>query len=309
VIVPNNNKERYDAIKKMCYCENPMPCQVIVARTLQKKQMLMSVCTKVAIQMATKVGAEPWALKIPPKNLMVVGYDTYHDSAQKTRSVGGFVCSLNQTLTSWFSKASYHETKEEMSGNFSTNLKEGIKRYYEVNKTLPQRVIVYRDGVGDGMIPHVFEYELKQIQTALDFFGAKEDSTKESIKLAFVIVTKRVNARFFSWNGQQSDNPIPGTLVDKTVTRLRRYDFYLISQSVRQGTVAPTMYNIIYDTTGLRANHHQQLAYKLTHLYFNWQGTISVPAPCQYAHKLAFLTGTCLHREPNSALSNRLFYL
>ncbi len=30
----------------------------------------------------------------------------------------------------------------------------------------------------------------------------------------------------------------------------------------------------------------QRLAYKLSHLYFNWPGTVRVPAPCQYAHKL-----------------------
>ena len=68
-----------------------------------------------------------------------------------------------------------------------------------------------------------------------------------------------------------------------------RYDFFLVSQSVRQGTVNPTSYNIIKDTSGLKPKHIQMLTYKLTHLYYNWPGTVRVPAPCQYAHKLAFL--------------------
>ena len=34
-----------------------------------------------------------------------------------------------------------------------------------------------------------------------------------------------------------------------------------------------------------------QLTYKMTHLYFNWPGTVRVPMPCQYAHKLTFLVG------------------
>jgi aubergine-like protein len=55
--------------------------------------------------------------------------------------------------------------------------------------------------------------------------------------------------------------------------------------------------------------HHQQSAYKMTHLYFNWQGIINVPALFQYAYKFAFLTGTSLHREPNTSLSVSLFYL
>ena len=51
------------------------------------------------------------------------------------------------------------------------------------------------------------------------------------------------------------------------------------------------------------------VSYKLCHMYDNLPDTIRVPAPCQYAHKLAFLTGTSLHREPHAALSQRLFFL
>ena len=50
-----------------------------------------------------------------------------------------------------------------------------------------------------------------------------------------------------------------------------RYDFFLVSQSVRQGTVSPTNYHIIYDTSGFKPDHIQRLTYKLTHLYYNWQ--------------------------------------
>lgn len=49
-----------------------------------------------------------------------------------------------------------------------------------------------------------------------------------------------------------------------------RYDFFIVSQSVRQGTVTPTHYNIIYDTSGLKPDHMQRLTYKLCHLYYNW---------------------------------------
>lgn len=65
VILPNNNKDRYDALKKIFCCEHPLASQMVVQRTLIKKQMLMSVCTKISIQMACKLGAEPWALVMP----------------------------------------------------------------------------------------------------------------------------------------------------------------------------------------------------------------------------------------------------
>jgi aubergine-like protein len=147
------------------------------------------------------------------------------------------------------------------------NVSDGLKRYYDINKKLPQRLVIYRDGVSEGDIEWVYNYELKQIEEAIKKIGPMA----QSIKLSFIIVTKRINTRFFQKLGErQFDNPIPGTIVDTVVTRHERYDFFLISQSVRQGTVAPTMFNIIKDDTNWKPHHHQQLAYKLTHLYYNW---------------------------------------
>merc|ERR1712243_428307 len=97
--------------------------------------------------------------------------------------------------------------------------------------------------------------------------------------------------------------------VDSDVTLPERYNFFLVSQSVRQGTVNPTSYNVVKDTSGLLPKHIQALTYKLTHLYYNWPGTVRVPAPCQYAHKLAFLVGESLHKEPSPELQETLFYL
>ena len=81
-----------------------------------------------------------------------------------------------------------------------------------------------------------------------------------------------------------------------------RYDFFLVSQSVRQGTVNPTSYNVVEDTSGLKPEHLQKLTYKLTHLYYNWPGTVRVPAPCQYAHKVRSVL-TCLSCSSSSLSS------
>ncbi|XP_054153870.1 piwi-like protein Siwi [Oppia nitens] len=303
VILPNNNKDRYDAIKKIFCCDHPMASQLVVSRTLSKN--LMSVSTKIGIQMACKLGAEPWVLDIPPPNLMVVGFDVNRDSAMRERAIGAFVCSTNSTLTKWYSCVSPHKNREELSNNFKMNFQSGLKRYYDINKKPPQTIVIYRDGVSEGDIEYVYDYELKQITDSI-----KSIFNEIPIKLCFTIVTKRINTRLFlRVNQNQCHNPQPGTVVDSVVTRDDRYDFFLVSQSVRQGTVTPTMYNIIKDDTRWAPHRHQQLAYKLTHLYYNWIGTIRVPAPCQYAHKLAYLTGTALHRPFHSSLSNSLFYL
>ena len=85
-----------------------------------------------------------------------------------------------------------------------------------------------------------------------------------------IIVKKRVSTRLFLEARGQMSNPPPGTLVDSVVTRPEWFDFFLISQSVRQGTVTPTHYNVVNDSTGLKADHFQRLTYKLCHLYYNW---------------------------------------
>ena len=121
--------------------------------------------------------------------------------------------------------------------------------------------------------------------------------------LTYVIVSKRINTRFFLKGSQAPPrpptNPPSGTVVDDVVTLPERYDFFLVSQSVRQGTVNPTSYNVIEDNSGLKPDNLQMLTYRLCHLYYNWPGTVRVPAVCQYAHKLAFLVGQSIHRAPS----------
>ena len=45
--------------------------------------------------MAAKLGAEPWAVPIPLKDTMVIGYDSYHDSSTKGMAVGAVVSTIN----------------------------------------------------------------------------------------------------------------------------------------------------------------------------------------------------------------------
>ena len=60
VVLPNNNKTMYDDIKKHLCCEVGYPSQCVLAKTHFKKNM--SISNKIMIQVAVKVGAEPWIL-------------------------------------------------------------------------------------------------------------------------------------------------------------------------------------------------------------------------------------------------------
>ena len=98
-----------------------------------------------------------------------------------------------------------------------------------------------RDGVGDGDIPYVIDHEVQAIRTTLINAGL----SAEDLKLTFIIVNKKINTKIIKKDGNNHSNPPSGTVVDDVVTLPERYDFFLISQSVNQGTVNPTSYNVI----------------------------------------------------------------
>ncbi|KAG2470727.1 PIWL1 protein, partial [Polypterus senegalus] len=303
-ILPSNRKDKYDAVKKFLCVDRPTPSQCVVARTLSKPQAMMTVATKIALQMNCKMGGELWSVEIPLKQLMIVGIDCYHDTSAGRRSIAGLVASLNQGMTRWFSKCTIQRPGQEIVDGLKYSLQVALKAWYRHNSCLPSRIIVYRDGVGDGQLQGVVSYEVPQFLDCIKTLG--EDYNP---KLSVVVVKKRIGARFFAKIDGKLSNPPPGTVVDNEVTRPEWYDFYVISQAVRIGSVSPTHYNVVYDTSGLKPDYMQRLTHKLCHMYYNWSGIIAVPAPCQYAHKLAFLIGQSIHREPSPNMDELLYYL
>ncbi|KAM6944761.1 piwi-like protein 1 [Lycodopsis pacificus] len=304
VVLSSNRKDKYDSIKKYLCVDCPTPSQCVVARTLSRQQSLMTVATKIALQIACKMGGELWSVEVPLKQLMIVGIDCYHDTLAGKRSIGALVASLNQGMSRWYSKCVFQHKGQEIMDGLKLALCGALKDYLKFNSCLPSRIIVYRDGVGDGQLHSVVNYEVSQIIESIKSMGEDYEP-----KLSVVVVKKRINSRFFAQIHGKVLNPPPGTIVDSEVTRPEWYDFYIVSQAVRMGSVSPTHYNVVYDTSGLKPDHMQRLTYKLCHMYYNWQGIIRVPAPCQYAHKLAFLVGQSIHREPSMKLDDLLFYL
>lgn len=65
VVLPSNRKDKYDSVKKYLCVECPTPSQCVLSRTLGRRQTLMTVATKIALQMACKMGGELWSVEIP----------------------------------------------------------------------------------------------------------------------------------------------------------------------------------------------------------------------------------------------------
>ncbi len=59
---------------------------------------------------------------------------------------------------------------------------------------LPDRIVIYRDGVGDGQLQFVQKHEIAQIQDVFRHFAVVDYQPK----LTFIVVGKRINTRIFA---------------------------------------------------------------------------------------------------------------
>ncbi|XP_074065237.1 piwi-like protein 2 isoform X2 [Macrotis lagotis] len=302
-IITGTRDDLYGAIKKLCCVQSPVPSQVINARTVAQPTKLWSVAQKILLQINCKLGGELWGVDIPLKQLMVIGMDVYHDPSRGMRSVVGFVASISLSLTKWYSRVVFQMPHQEIVDSLKLCLVGSLKKYYEVNHCLPEKIVVYRDGVSDGQLKTVTSYEIPQLQKCFEAFENYQP------KMVVFVVQKKISTNLYSAATENFVTPSPGTVVDHTITSREWVDFYLLAHHVRQGCGIPTHYVCVLNTANLSPDHMQRLTFKLCHMYWNWPGTIRVPAPCKYAHKLAFLSGQVLHHEPAIQLCEKLFFL
>ena len=92
------------------------------------------------------------------------------------------------------------------------------------------------------------------------------------------MVKKRHNTRFFAYDGRQTTNIDPGTVIDEVITHPTQFDFYLCSQGAllvllslilkyirvdlfRMGTSRPALYHVLHDENGFTSDEMQQLCY------------------------------------------------
>lgn len=160
-VIPKKDTMYYGTVKKMCCVERPSPNQVVTLKLLGKPD-LRTVATKVAIQMSAKLGATPWTVRVPLSNLMVVGFDVYHDTAKNAYSFGALVASLNKDFSRfvdyfhffnfnlffvcsrYYSAVERHERNTEIGDKIGVMMHSALKAYKDVNGTLPNSIVFYR---------------------------------------------------------------------------------------------------------------------------------------------------------------------
>lgn len=209
------------------------------------------------------------------------------------------VATIDEMQTQYCSHVSMYNNHEELGEQVCEGVRRAVNTFAIKTKSLPMYIVIYRDGVSEGQLSQINQYEVERLKKQLEelYYGP-------NFKLTFIVLCKN-NTRLFL----NKRNPPIGTVVDDVVTSPFKYDFYLVSQQVRQGTISPTAYNVMWDNSRLPPDVIQIITFKLTHMYYNCSSTVRSPAPSHCAKKLSFLVARVLHQPPNSQLQNRLFFL
>ncbi|CAF3650729.1 unnamed protein product [Rotaria sordida] len=122
---------------------------------------------------------------------------------------------------------------------------------------LPNKIVFYRDGVDEGQYQKVLDNEVIKIKHACCIVYRD----KPLPKLAFIVVKKRHNTRFFLYDNNQTMNVQAGTVIDQNIIHPTQFDFYLCSQAAIMGTSRPALYHVLYDEIGFSSDDIQQLTY------------------------------------------------
>jgi len=241
---------------------------------------------------------------------MFIGFDRYRAEGRgggQLGGVGAVVATYSQNFTRYFNTTFSYKDQEEMSNNLRQSVTKCLVAYREENNgILPDMIIMYRGGVDEGQMNMIQTIELEGIKNEL---AEAYKPTGGVPKLTYITVSTKMTVRLFDVKENKCVNPPQGTLLDSVATFPERYDFYLISCGARQGTVSPCYYNVLQDESELSVDKIQLVTYKLCHMYYNWTAPIAVPAPCQYARKLAFQTATVYAGNVNNRLCKFLYFL
>jgi len=251
--------------------------------------------------------------KVDVESLVVFGLDVCHgDTKSKdSPSIVAMCASINQYHSKYSSCFRKQEPGKELVVEFSSMLEETMQQHLKERKAMPDHVIFYRDGVGEGMYDQVKEQELSnKLLPVLKKFAVQYK--KECPKVTLLIAQKRNHFRCLAPLGYKG-NPDPGALItDPAVVDHKDPNFYLYSHKALAGTARPTHYQILHDDHSFQVEELAMFTYAMAHLHQGCSKPVSIPAPIFYADRAAFQAYACFKEEAEklkAELKNTLFML
>lgn len=218
---------------------------------------------------------------------MIVGIDVTHPSpgsAENSPSIAGVVANVNDEAGQWPGSLRCQKGKAEMVQGLTEMMLERLDLWQKHNKKLPNKIIIYRDGVSEGQYNLVIQDELPSIQEA---FRKRYGDPNKWPKVSIIVVGKRHHTRFYPTNqgsaDQKNGNPLPGTVVDRGVTDHYLWDFWLQAHKGLQGTARPAHYVVIKDELSFTQDQLEKFTHKMCYLFNRATKAVSICPPAYYA--------------------------
>ncbi|KAK2810484.1 hypothetical protein FQN50_002973 [Emmonsiellopsis sp. PD_5] len=301
VILPYSTS-LYDHIKYLCDVKWGIHSVCVIGSKFMRQDEKYS--SNVALKFNLKLGGINQTIDrsklgvIAEGKTMVVGIDVTHPSpgsSANAPSVAAIVASIDENLAQWPADIRIQTARQEMVSGLDELLKSRLSLWAARHKgAYPENILVYRDGVSEGQYQVVLDQELPLLQKGCrDIYPAA--MTKEGKpKMSIIIVGKRHNTRFFPSQPHEADrskNPKNGTVVDRGVTDVHNWDFFLQSHTAIQGTARPAHYYVIYDqifrnrrAAGQNvADNVESLTHNLCYLFGRATKSVSICPAASYA--------------------------
>ena len=303
-ILPDQGKDRYNQIKMFLTVQIGIPSQCIKEESLRKNPL--SILTNVAVQIAAKARGIPFKVSsrcLPVSHTMVVGLSL--TTLRGNAPVCAGVATTDVELSQYYSRSSSLKTEKTIPDNFISNFMGNALENFKANTgSYPKRIVVYREGVGYGLMPKIKNTEVQSLVNIIHSVTGDEN-----VSLAYLIAQKQSSIRILQKDDRYGLKSVKaGTVVTGDISAKGVAEFYLVSHNANQGSATPTRYTIIHhsprtwtDDQLILLTHYQTLH------YYNWAGSIRIPACLMYATRLAEFVRTSLgSNEPNENLTKHL---
>ncbi|KIP05634.1 hypothetical protein PHLGIDRAFT_91914 [Phlebiopsis gigantea 11061_1 CR5-6] len=302
VILSGGDRHVYSGLKHLCDVYLDVATICVQVSKFRKEKGQLQYFANVALKLNMKAGGVNHTLDqkntgwIKQEPTMLVGIDVTHPgfgTVSGTPSIAACVASTDQNFGQFPASMRMQESKKEMVTALDEMMIERLTLFKEKSKVLPKRVLVYRDGVSEGQFSIVVADEMPLIKKAFRKFDTAQGPYQP--KLTIVVCGKRHHTRFYpteAQNAAHDGNPRPGTVVDRGITAVYEFDFFLQAHGGLQGTTRPTHYYVVHDEMGFKADQLQTLTNDVSYMFARATKAVSLVSPAYYAD-LACERGRC----------------
>ncbi|KAL2197936.1 ribonuclease H-like domain-containing protein [Corynascus similis CBS 632.67] len=310
VLLPAKEATTYHVVKKLGDVEFGVATVCVQQEMLMKKQGQAGYFANVGLKVNLKFGGVNHKVRDDTglvERTMFVGYDVTHPTnlprgaGDNAPSLVGLVASIDSSLAQWPAVAWENKSRVEQvggktdDGQFIDHFKERLRIWRHHNKRLPENIVIFRDGVSEGQFNMVLEKELPNIRQACrETYPNGQDAQP---RISFIVSVKRHQTRFYPTDRDhihpRSKSPKEGTIVDRGVTNVRYWDFFLQAHASLQGTARPAHYTVLLDEIfrhkfGPRAaDVLETLTHNMCYAYGRATKAVSICPPAYYADLVA----------------------